>query len=216
MSTLQDYQKKKIVLRGLLEGRSYYKAIKAMNFAERIHCGKRKDGSPEFSHQVEMALHAWCFCQGLIDPEETLICIFFHDSIEDDKTTYEEIQVNFGKRTADLSLGMSKMRGGRRIPDEIYYQDLATDPVLSFAKGIDRAHNMGTMRKAFSNSKQLRYLTEARNHTLPMLKEARRNFPEQVSAYEAVKHLIVLVANITEHFIQCIPSTDTDETLKQS
>jgi len=109
-TVLQDYQKKKIVLRGLLEGRAFYRAIRAMNFAERIHGGLRKDGSPEFSHQVEMALHAWCFCSVLMEPEETLICIFFHDSIEDNKTTYEEIEIHFGKRTADLALGMSKIR----------------------------------------------------------------------------------------------------------
>ena len=96
----------------------------------------------------------------------------------------------------------------------MYYKDLAADPVLSFAKGIDRVHNLGTMRKAFSDQKQLQYLTEARNFTLPMLKEVRRSFPQQVSAYEGVKHVIALVSNITEHFIQHIPTTDAAETLR--
>ena len=120
MTNITDYQKKKIVLRGLLEGAGFYKAIRAMNFAERLHNGSRKDGSPEFSHQVEMALHAWCFRSSLMESEETIVCIFFHDLIEDDKTTYEEIEAHFGRRSADLAVGMSKIRGGRRLPDEIY------------------------------------------------------------------------------------------------
>jgi (p)ppGpp synthase/HD superfamily hydrolase len=211
--SLHEYQKKKIVLRGLLEGRGYFKAIKAMNFAEKIHGGSRKDGSPEFSHQVEMALHAWCFLPSLIHPEDTLVCIFFHDSIEDEKTTYEEIQAHFETRMADLAIGMSKIRRGMKMANEIYYEHLASDPVLSFAKGIDRAHNLGTMKKAFSDRKQLQYLTEARNFTLPMLKEARRTFPEQVAAYEGVKHAICLVCNLTEHFIQRISTTDAAETI---
>lgn len=209
MTNLTDYQKKKIILRGLLEGQRFFKAIRAMNFAENIHDGERKDGSHEFSHQVEMALHAWCFMPSLIFPEETLICIFFHDSIEDNKTTHEQIEVHFDTRTANLALGMSKIRGGMKMPNEIYYQNLANDPILSFAKGIDRAHNLGSMRKAFSDLKQLEYLTEARNFTLPMLKKARRMFPEQVAAYEGVKHTITLICNITEHFIQGIQITDT-------
>src|SRR5690606_21633093 len=106
----QEYQKKKIILRGLLEGARYFKALGAMNFAEKIHGGKRKDGSAEFSHQVEMALHAWCFLPSLIYPEKALVCIFFHDSIEDNKTTYEEILAHFGQETAELALGMSKIR----------------------------------------------------------------------------------------------------------
>lgn len=213
MTDLQDYQKKKIVLRGLMEGRRYYTAIKAMNFAEKIHNGERKDGSHEFSHQVEMALHAWCLIDSIQESEQVLICIFFHDSIEDDKITYEEIQSHFGTTIADRSLGMSKIRNGKRIPNDVYYQTMAQDPVLAFAKGIDRAHNLGTMRKAFNDHKQLQYLTEARNYTLPMLKEARRSFPEMINAFEAVKHTIVLLCDLTEHFIQRIPSTDAAETL---
>ena len=39
-------------------------------------------------------------------------------------------------------------------------------------------------------------------------------FPQQAAAYEGVKHVIVLVSNVTEHFIQHVPTADSADTLR--
>jgi hypothetical protein len=70
----QNYEKMKIALRAFLQGRKYYKALRAMDFAENLHTGVRKDGAPEFSHQVSQALYAITMIDLLMFPEET-ICV---------------------------------------------------------------------------------------------------------------------------------------------
>jgi len=70
----QDYEKMKIALRAFLQGRKYYNALRAMDFAEKRHTGIRKDGAPEFSHQVTQALYAITMVDLLMFPEAT-ICV---------------------------------------------------------------------------------------------------------------------------------------------
>lgn len=63
-------------------------------------------------------------------------------------------------------------------------------PIASVCKGADRCHNMQTMIGVFTSEKQLRYMAEAREQFLPMLKAARRLFPKQEAAYENIKHVM--------------------------
>lgn len=213
MRTPSDYTKRKAILRGILEGRGYYVALQAMNYAEKLHNGHRKDGSHEFAHQVNMALHAACFLPSISEPEETMTLLFLHDVLEDKDVPFSAIEALFGPKMAHRTLCMSKIRGEQKLPNEVYYADLAGDPVVSVAKGFDRCHNLSTMRGAFDNRKQLAYLTEARDFTLPMIKKAQRNFPHQTPVYEGIKHTIRLLCDLTEHFIKQIETLDSGETL---
>lgn len=190
----QNYEKMKIALRAWLEGRGYYKAITAMNFAEKLHNGIRKDGAPEFSHQVSQALYAITLIDKLMYPEETLCVIFLHDTIEDKGTTHKQLLEIFGTIVADATLRMSKVVGGLRIPDDIYYKGLEDCPIASAAKGFDRFHNLFTMLRGFKPEKRKTYVEETLDKTVPMLKIARRNFPEQTSVYENIK--LIMTAQI--------------------
>ncbi len=64
---------------------------------------------------------------------------------------------------------------------------MATDPIASIGKGGDRMHNLQSMIGVFTKDKQKNYVTEAENKIIPMLKLARRNFPQQELAYENIK-----------------------------
>lgn len=186
----QDYTKMKIALRAFLQGRGYFTALRAMDFAEKLHDGVRKDGQPEFSHQVSQALYAITLIDLLSHPEETIAVIFLHDTIEDKDVTHAELVKLFGITIADATLKMSKVVNGFRIPDDFYYDVLSTCPIASLAKGFDRVHNLLTMLGGFSVNKRVSYIQETMDKTVPMLKIARRSFPEQYSVYENIKFVM--------------------------
>lgn len=186
----QDYEKMKIALRAFLQGRKYYKALRAMDFAEKLHNGTRKDGQPEFSHQVSQALYAITMIDTLMYPEETICVIFLHDTVEDCGVTHKQLVELFGQMVADATLKMSKVVDGMRIPDDIYYKILATCPIASIAKGFDRVHNLMTMLGGFKPEKQVSYIGETLEKTVPMLKTGRRSFPEQEPVYENIKFVM--------------------------
>jgi (p)ppGpp synthase/HD superfamily hydrolase len=186
----QNYDKMKIALRAFLQGRKYFRALRAMDFAEQRHNGKRKDGQPEFSHQVSQALYAITMVDLLMFPEETICVIFLHDIIEDKGVTHKELVELFGEVIGDATLKMSKVVDGMRIPDEIYYKILSTCPIASVAKGFDRVHNLMTMLGGFKPEKRASYIEETLNKTVPMLKIGRRSFPEQQPVYENIKFVM--------------------------
>jgi len=186
----QDYEKQKIAIRYFLLGRGYTNAVKAMDFAENLHTGVRKDGQPEFSHQVSQANYARTMCDQMLYPEETICVIFLHDVMEDYDVSYQELEDKFGARVASATMLMSKVIKERKIPNEVYYANLATCPIASLAKGFDRVHNLMTMVGGFRLEKQREYLLETQQFTNPMLKSARRTFADQESIYENIKFVM--------------------------
>lgn len=211
-----EYEKQKTLLRGILEGAGMYRALQAMKFGESRHTGIRKDGKPEFSHQIAMGLHARCFFPFLEDPEEVVLLIMLHDIFEDELAGFDELASSFGEKSASRCVHISKVRNGQKLSNDVYYSDLHTDPTVSVAKGFDRAHNLSTMFGAFEPRKMLQYLQETRQHTLPMLKLARQTHVRQMVVYEAIKHTINLSLTPVDYFLSHTPSShpaDSAETI---
>ena len=186
----QDYKKQKIVIRYWMLGRGYYLALKAMEFAEKFHKGTRKDGQPEFSHQVSQANYVRTIIDSIDDPEIVLCVIFLHDVMEDYNVSYEEILELFGVKVADATRKMTKVFRGEKMTNEIYYKGIEECPITSVAKGVDRLHNLMTMVGGFKPEKQQSYLKETLDFVVPMLKKARRDFPSQEPAYENIKYVM--------------------------
>lgn len=63
-------------------------------------------------------------------------------------------------------------------------------------KGIDRVHNLTTMLGGFKPQKRVEYIQETQEYVLPMLKQARRNFPDQECVYENLKFIIINQINL--------------------
>lgn len=185
----QDYEKMKIALRAKLAGMGFTKAVEAMNFAEQLHNGKRKDGQHEFSHQVSQACLALTLLHHVDYPEELIITIFLHDVCEDKNISYEEIEAKFGEVVMAAVQFMTKVYRGNKIDNKHYYSMMASCPIASLAKGFDRVHNLMTMNGGFSPEKQVSYIEETLEYTVPMLKRARRSFPSQELAYENIKFI---------------------------
>ena len=59
---LEKFKKLKVSFRYWLSGKAeenpeYYRVLEAMEVAEKYHNGKRKDGSPEFTHQITICMY---------------------------------------------------------------------------------------------------------------------------------------------------------------
>ncbi len=197
-----SYEKQLTELQAFLRGKEYYLALKALHFARELHTGLRKDGvSPEFSHQVFLVNYTRTLLPGIMFPEETLASLFLHDSPEDydHKVSFDDIESMFNTRIRDAVFALTKKYRGQTVPYPVYFHRIANDPVASIGKGVDRTHNFLTMGDAdWTIDKQEDYLLEGNEWFLPMLKLARKNFPEQTSVYENLKSVLLIEAKLIE------------------
>jgi len=189
--TMAEFSKLRLAMRYWLYGKEYYTAVKAMEYASRYHTGMRKDGeTPEFHHQLSIASYIRTL-PNLIYPERDFAVAFLHDVVEDYNVSLSEIERRFDKDIAYSVRLMSKKVEGYEAKTESYYESMMDDPVSSIVKGADRIHNFQTMPEVFTTEKQLKYIEECENYIIPMLREARRKFPEQEPAYENIKHVLL-------------------------
>jgi len=187
--------KKIVTLRYWLLGKEYHVALHALEFAAQFHTGTRKDGvTPEFDHQVTIALYLRTLVALLDYPEETLASVFLHDVCEDHDVSFDEIEAKFGRRIRDAVIRLTKIHRGVLVPPETYFTKMGEDAIASVVKGADRMHNMQTMSAVFSEAKQVDYIAETLDYILPMLKRARRSFTKQEPVYENIK--LVLLSQI--------------------
>jgi len=190
MSYPAEFYRHRERMRAWLLGKEYYNAVRALEFAAKYHVGLRKDGTtPEFHHQISIA-HYLRTLPNLRDQELVLITIFLHDVVEDYDVPPDTIRAQFGETVCNAVLLMSKVCRGKKKGTEEYYAAMHGNPIASVCKGADRIHNFQTMPSVFSCEKQLRYIAECEAHILPMLAEARNNFPDQELAYENIKHAL--------------------------
>lgn len=186
-----DYDKLRTAMRYWLLGSNWHVALKAMEMGLEAHSGERKNGNPEFSHQMFQAQFARTL-PGLMSPEETLAVIFLHDIVEDHNVPISTIYAEFG---TEIGLGVDLMSDvdaqGNPRPPENYYPAMVASPLASIAKGIDRMHNFQSMIGVFTREKQERYIEETREHILPMMKAARKRYTQQEPAYQNIKHVLL-------------------------
>ncbi len=191
MSIVETYAKKKAALRYRLHGMGFFDALKALNLAESVHTGIRKDGvTPAFMHQIEIALYVLTLLPHLIHQERTIIAALLHDTPEDTSISHSEIREMFGWETYVDVEQLTKEYRGEKKTHEQYFGPLGESCVSSIVKGCDRINNLSTMAGVFSLQKQMNYVDETQQHFFKFLKEARRNYPEQELAYENIKFVL--------------------------
>ena len=188
---MTSYKKTKIAIHYRMLGAKMYKAIKAMNFAIEYHNGKRKDGSPEFSHQVFIANFAMTLPINNDKFMETLLCaIFLHDICEDYDVSFSDIEEKFGSEVSTIVKCLTKVINGNKLDEATYTNNISLNPVAMLAKGCDRLHNISTMWSTFTIEKQMSYTDETINYILPLLKYGRKNYPEYELCFENIKQSI--------------------------
>jgi hypothetical protein len=173
-----------------LRDRGYARALRALEFARERHRGRRRDGvTPEFQHQVEIALYLTTL-KDLPDEEQALTVALLHDVVEDYDVAPEELERLFGADVARRVWLLTKIYRGEAKDPDAYFDAISRDPIASLVKGADRVHNLQSMVGVFSPDKQREYADEAERRFLPMLKDAERRFPGHGAAYRNIRHMI--------------------------
>lgn len=213
VKVLQAYEKKRTALKGYCLGRDYVDVLRAITFAENYHTGFRKDGvTPEFQHQIEIALYATTLKGISLEDESKLLqMIMLHDVVEDYNVSLVEIEKMFGKDIAEGVEALSKVVNGHKKDMVSYMRDLITFPLAALAKGCDRVHNVQSMRGVFNYTKQQQYGMEVREHFLPMLRAVRDRAPQYRQAINNIKSMlenqVQWVEYLHESLAEVTPST---------
>lgn len=192
MSILANHEKRLAALRGHLRGAKMTMALDALEYARKFHCHSRKDGAPEFSHQVAIGFHVLDL-PGLLHPEETVATVMLHDTVEDYGAHHEEIiRARFGAlvhsgvmsvtKKIPVFSGEIKVHVIERDEDQLFI-DMAEHPIGSIVKPADRSHNQKTMGGVFTQEKQVSYVDFTDARIIPMMNAARKNYPAQYQAY---------------------------------
>lgn len=199
MKSTPTYDKLSLSLRYYLHGRGYHRAIEAFALGREHHSGLRKDDkTPEFQHQVEIALHVTTL-RDVLDEEGTIITALLHDVQEDYGVSSEELARRFGDEVAISIWRCAKKFKGVEKSKKQFFAECAQDHRSSLVKGCDRVHNFQTMVGVFTEAKQRAYLTEGVDYFLPMLKQAAYNFPQQQLAYMNVRQVLKRQAELIRH-----------------
>lgn len=204
---MTQFEKKLLTLRQQLIGARYFNALAALEFAMKYHTGTRKDGvTPEFQHQVEIALYALTL-PDLRHREEIIATIMLHDTREDYHITAHEIiqlfdNSEFATQVSRAVENMTKEWRGIKKNEKELFSLMGDDPIASVAKGCDRIHNINSMPKVFTKEKQQIYVNEVKELFLPMLKKARKNFAYQHSAYMNIQFVLQTQIDLIEHSLE--------------
>ncbi len=123
----------------------------AYAYGMKMHEGqKRHSGEPYFSHPIEVA--ALLTEQHLDDA--TIITALLHDTIEDTKSTFGEVEKQFGPEIAELVDGVTKLTNLQLSSSEAkqaenfrkLFMAMSKDLRVILVKLADRLHNMRTIK----------------------------------------------------------------------
>ncbi len=137
---------------------------KAYEFSKELHKDqKRSSGEPYICHPLEVAK---ILANLQLDPV-TVATGILHDTVEDTKTTLEEIEKNFGPEIASLVDGLTKISKITFQTSEEKQADNFRKMILAMAKDLrvilvklaDRLHNMRTL-EYLKPEKQVRIAQE--------------------------------------------------------
>lgn len=199
-----DYPTIRHVLRGYYSGRGWVMALRAMDIGLKVHSGERKNGEPEFSHQIFQAQYARTLDPLLMEPETVHCTIMLHDIVEDHEYPLESIRRDFNDRVyqavrliSNTFDGYNKSAGKK--PKKLYYERIGQDPSAGPAKGIDRMHNLQSCLKVFDAVKKRSYIDETKEEIIPLLKAGRKLFPQQERVYHNLRHVLSTQIDLMEY-----------------
>lgn len=195
-----DYSKLRTKVLGIIEGLAladpdYNELRRLLTFAEGIHNGSRKDGSREFSHQLEMIAFAITFHSELSDPLSVYCAILVHDILEDYPEQLGEMLKEFPD-VVELSNRLSKFKDFSHDQDLYYgyFDNIAQCPVCSIVKLIDRVHNLSTAPGVFSTVKLHEYVDETEKYYFELIRKCKLRY-ENRNVYENLKFILTTQVN---------------------
>ena len=148
------------------------KITAAYAYGMEMHDGQfRKSGEPYFSHPVAVAA---ILTEQRLD-DATIITALLHDTIEDTKASYAEVEKLFGNEVAELVDGVTKLTNLQLSSTETkqaenfrkLFMAMSKDLRVILVKLSDRLHNMRTI-KSMPAEKQVQKARETMDIYAPL------------------------------------------------
>ncbi|MGY6634769.1 MAG: RelA/SpoT family protein [Alkalilacustris sp.] len=145
---------------------------RAYDYGRRMHEGQtRHSGEPYFTHPVAVAA---ILTEMRLD-DATIVTALLHDTIEDTKSTFDEIADQFGAEVAELVDGVTKLTNLQLSSSEAKQAEnfrklliaMSRDLRVILVKLSDRLHNMRTIR-SLRAEKQTRKARETMDIYAPL------------------------------------------------
>ncbi len=145
---------------------------RAFAYGEALHSGQyRHSGEPYFTHPVAVA---HILAEQQLD-DATIVTALLHDTIEDTKSTFGEIEKSFGLGIAELVDGVTKLTNLQLSSSETKQAEnfrklfiaMSKDLRVILVKLADRLHNMRTIR-AMRPDKQVQKSRETMDIFAPL------------------------------------------------
>ena len=146
--------------------------LAAYDYGREMHDGQmRKSGEPYFTHPVAVAA---ILTEQQLD-DATIVTALLHDTIEDTRSTYQEISERFGREVADLVDGVTKLTNLQLSSSETQQAENFRKLLMAMSKDLrvilvklaDRLHNMRTIR-AMKPEKQMQKARETMDIFAPL------------------------------------------------
>lgn len=141
----------------------------ALPFMREKHAGQKRKGPSEVPyviHPLTMACHA--LAMG-IKEDDVLAALLLHDVVEDTDTALDQLPVNDRVREAVRLVSWNSYDLPEPEIDEVYYGNIAKDPLACLIKCIDRCNNLSGMADGFSRTKMTTYVINTEKYVLPLL-----------------------------------------------
>ena len=193
-------------IRGYATGTSMNETLKALTFARDKHEGQhRKSGEPYIVHPLTMACNALSL--GMRD-DDVIATILLHDVCEDCDVSLQELPVEDAVRHNVELVTFSIMSGeSKEMAKNRYYNMILSSRAATLTKLIDRCHNVSSMAGTFSKDKLKAYIDETRHYVLPLLRKAKKQYPEDSDILFALKYHMTSVVNSIEATILAYESS---------
>ena len=145
---------------------------RAYAYGHEMHEGQfRHSGEPYFTHPVAVAA---ILTEQQLD-DATIITALLHDTIEDTRSTYSEVEAHFGTEVAELVDGVTKLTNLQLSSSETkqaenfrkLFMAMSRDLRVILVKLADRLHNMRTIR-SMRPDKQLQKARETMDIFAPL------------------------------------------------
>lgn len=145
---------------------------RAFDYARQMHDGQmRHSGEPYFTHPVAVAA---ILTEQQLD-DATIVTALLHDTIEDTRSTFGEIEKVFGSEVAELVDGVTKLTNLQLSSTETkqaenfrkLFMAMSKDLRVILVKLADRLHNMRTIR-AMRPEKQMQKARETMDIYAPL------------------------------------------------
>ena len=124
---------------------------------------RRKSGEPYIYHPIAVAQIA---AEEIGLGTTSIVCALLHDVVEDTELTLEDIEIEYGKKVANIIDGLTKIAGVFDQTSSIQAENfrkmlltLADDVRVILIKLADRLHNMRTL-ESMPRDKQLKISSE--------------------------------------------------------